>query len=318
VAEKASKENSKGSSKGNKETPEIDWLGRLYLGFQLIPRGAMLSVVGPLILAILGYFGWRYWGAERLDRALYSISAERLEVTPQPEWIPGNVKEEVLSSGALADVSLLDRQATSSIARAFDSHPWVQETVLVEKSAGGHVRVRLTYRKPLALVFCQPTTETDPNEPLKSKAGFYAVDENGMVLPSDGFMVQSEKDYFLVFTEGAKPPSIAGAAFGDPKITQALTLCKLLEPFRNTWALRSIHVQVDSTATTAQPWILGIVTFNKQQIVWGHAPGLEAAGEASIPKKIEKLKAYFQSQASSLPAPTVIDLRFANKDGSLR
>lgn len=314
MAEKASK----GNSKGSKETPEIDWLGRLYLGFQLIPRGAMLSVVGPLILAILGYFGWRYWGAERLDRALYSISSERLEVTPQPQWIPGNVKEEVLSSGALADVSLLDRQATSSIARAFDSHPWVQETVLVEKSAGGHVRVRLTYRKPLALVFCQPTTETDPNEPLKSKAGFYAVDENGMVLPSDGFMVQSEKDYFLVFTEGAKPPSIAGAAFGDPKITQALTLCKLLEPFRKTWALRSIHVQVDSATTTAQPWILGIVTFNKQQIVWGHAPGLEASGEASIPKKIEKLKAYFQSQASSLPAPTVIDLRFANKDASLR
>lgn len=318
MAEKAQKENSKGNSKGNKETPEIDWLGRIYLGFQLIPRGAMLSVVGPLILAILGYFGWRYWGAERLDRALYSVSAERLEVTPQPQWIPGNVKDEVLSSGALADVSLLDRQATSSIARAFDSHPWVQETVLVEKSAGGHVRVRLTYRKPLALVFCQPTTETDPNEPLKSKAGFYAVDENGMVLPSDGFMVQSEKDYFLVFTEGAKPPSIAGAAFGDPKITQALTLCKLLEPFRKTWALRSIHVQVDSGATTAQPWILGIVTFNKQQIVWGHAPGLEIAGEASIQKKIEKLKAYFQSQASSLPAPTVIDLRFANKDVSLR
>ncbi len=305
-------------SKGNKDVPEIDWLGRLYLGFQLIPRGALLSIVGPLVLAIFGYFGWRYWGAERLDRALYSLSAERLDVTPQPDWIPGNVKDEVLSSGALADVSLLDRQATSSIARAFDSHPWVQETVLVEKAAGGHVRVRLTYRKPLALVFCQPTTETDQNEPLKSKAGFYAVDENGMVLPSDGFVVKSEKDYFLVFTEGAKPPSIAGAAFGDPKITQALLLCKLLEPVRQTWALRSIHVQADPTPSSAQPWILGIVTFNKQQIVWGHAPGLEISGEAPVPKKIEKLKGYFQSQASALPAPTVIDLRFANRDASVR
>lgn len=306
------------ASKGSKDVPEIDWLGRLYLGFQLIPRGALLSVVGPLVLAILGYFGWRYWGAERLDRALYSLTAERLDVTPQPDWIPGNVKDEVLSSGALADISLLDRQATSSIARAFDSHPWVQETVLVEKSAGGHVRVRLTYRKPLALIFCQPTSESEQNEPLKSKAGFYAVDENGMVLPSDGFVVKSEKDYFLVFTEGAKPPSIAGAAFGDPKISQALLLCKLLEPVRQTWALRSIHVQTDPTPSTAQPWILGIVTFNKQQIVWGHAPGLEVSGEAPVPKKIEKLKNFFQSQASSLPAPTVIDLRFANRDASMR
>jgi hypothetical protein len=310
VAEKA--------SKGSKDVPEIDWLGRLYLGFQLIPRGALLSVVGPLVLAILGYFGWRYWGAERLDRALYSLTAERLDVTPQPDWIPGNVKDEVLSSGALADISLLDRQATSSIARAFDSHPWVQETVLVEKSAGGHVRVRLTYRKPLALIFCQPTSESEQNEPLKSKAGFYAVDENGMVLPSDGFVVKSEKDYFLVFTEGAKPPSIAGAAFGDPKISQALLLCKLLEPVRQTWALRSIHVQTDPTPSTAQPWILGIVTFNKQQIVWGHAPGLEVSGEAPVPKKVEKLKNFFQSQASSLPAPTVIDLRFANRDAAMR
>ncbi|MBL8871291.1 MAG: hypothetical protein JNK90_15945 [Planctomycetaceae bacterium] len=306
------------ASKGSKDVPEIDWLGRLYLGFQLIPRGALLSVVGPLVLAILGYFGWRYWGAERLDRALYSLTAERLDVTPQPDWIPGNVKDEVLSSGALADISLLDRQATSSIARAFDSHPWVQETVLVEKSAGGHVRVRLTYRKPLALIFCQPTSESEQNEPLKSKAGFYAVDENGMVLPSDGFVVKSEKDYFLVFTEGAKPPSIAGAAFGDPKISQALLLCKLLEPVRQTWALRSIHVQTDPTPSTAQPWILGIVTFNKQQIVWGHAPGLEVSGEAPVPKKIEKLKNFFQSQASSLPAPTVIDLRFANRDAAMR
>lgn len=306
------------ASKGSKDVPEIDWLGRLYLGFQLIPRGALLSVVGPLVLASLGYFGWRYWGAERLDRALYSLTAERLDVTPQPDWIPGNVKDEVLSSGALADISLLDRQATSSIARAFDSHPWVQETVLVEKSAGGHVRVRLTYRKPLALIFCQPTSESEQNEPLKSKAGFYAVDENGMVLPSDGFVVKSEKDYFLVFTEGAKPPSIAGAAFGDPKISQALLLCKLLEPVRQTWALRSIHVQTDPTPSTAQPWILGIVTFNKQQIVWGHAPGLEVSGEAPVPKKIEKLKNFFQSQASSLPAPTVIDLRFANRDAAMR
>lgn len=305
-------------AKGSKEVPEIDWLGRLYLGFQLIPRGALLSVVGPLVLAILGYFGWRYWGAERLDRALYSVSAERLNVTPQPEWIPGNVKDEVLSSGALADISLLDRQATAAIARAFDSHPWVQETVLVEKSAGGQVRVCLTYRQPLALVFCQPTTATDQLEPLKSKAGFYAVDEKGMVLPSDGFVVKSERDYFLVFTEGAKPPSMAGAAFGDPKITQALLLCKLLQPVRESWALRSIHVQSDPTPSTTQPWILGIVTFNKHQIVWGHAPGLEVGGELQVQKKLERLKSFFQSQAASLPAPTVIDLRFANKESPLR
>lgn len=305
------------ATKSTKTTSEADWLGRLYLGFQLIPRGAMLSIVGPLVLALLGYFGWRFWGAEHLDRALYALSAERMDVTAQPDWIPGNVKNEVLGSGALNDVSLLDRQATAAIARAFDSHPWVQKTVLVEKSSGGHVRVCLTYRKPLAMVFCQPTSETDPLEPLKSKEGFYAVDEEGTVLPSDGFVVKSEKDYFLLYAEGAKPPSIAGAAFGDPRITQALRLCKLLEPARQEWALRSIHVQADTTAST-QPWVLGIMTFSKHQILWGHAPGLEVAGEPSVDKKLSKLKSFFQSQAATLPSPSVIDLRFANKESSIR
>lgn len=306
-------------AKGNKGGGgDTDWLGRLYLGFQLIPRAALLSVIGPLVLAVFGYFGWRYWGAEHLDRALYALTADKLDITEQPEWIPGDVKEEVLRSGALNQVSLLDRQATSAIARAFDSHPWVQKTVLVEKSAGQRVRVCLTYRKPLAMVFCQPTSEAERAAPLKSKEGFYAVDEDGTVLPSDGFVLKSEKDYFLLYAEGAKPPSIAGAAFGDPRINQALRLCKLLEEQRGQWGLRSIHVQPDPIPGNANSWVLGVMTFNNHQIMWGHAPGLEMAGEPLADRKLVKLRSFFQSQAASLPSPSVIDLRIANRDIPLR
>ena len=82
---------------------KLDLRGKLGYALQRIPGGAVLFAV--LALVVLGYFGWFYYGADHLDRALYSLKLENLTVTPQPAWIKSNVADEVFSHGRLDRIS---------------------------------------------------------------------------------------------------------------------------------------------------------------------------------------------------------------------
>ncbi len=263
---------------------------------QYIPGGALLFAVVPLLM--LGYFGWYYWGAEHLDQALYALRIENLVTTPQPTWIrTTKVREEVFENGGLGQISLLDPQASATIAHAFESHSWVQQATRVTKLSGGKVTVDLIYRRPIAMVHYAGHKTSAANA---APAGYYPVDETGVILPTADFDQSQVWNYLLIYAEGAMAPCDIGMAYSDSRIRQALNLCRLLEPSRMELRLEGIYVVPDERMVGTAGWLMWIRTADDRKVLWGHAPGNEVPGEVNAKSKLEKLAQWRTEGNSSI------------------
>jgi hypothetical protein len=261
-----------------------------------IPGGALLFAVTPLL--ILGYFAWRNWGAEHLDVALYAVKIENLVTTPQPTWIRNTqVREEVFKNSGLGQLSVLDPQASATIAHAFESHSWVQRASRVQKLPGGKVTVDIVYRRPIAMVYYDG--QANPSS-AKLKTGFFPVDEEGVVLPPADFDENQVRNYFVVVADGAMPPSEVGMTYADTRIKQALLLCRLLDSARAELRLAGITVERDDRMGGPSPWVLHIQTSDNRLINWGHAPGGESPGEPTPQEKFDNLVKWHTDASSTL------------------
>jgi hypothetical protein len=272
-----------------------------------IPPVAALSVVGPAVLMVAAYVAWHSWGARRLDRAMYSLQLEQLQVTPQPAWITADVPQEVFQGARLDRVSSLDPQAAATVAHAFRMHPWVRRTLRVTRLAGGRVQVDLEYRRPLALVH-QPSGGPAADSSVRTEAGQalgggslgsegarpaalgLAVDHDGVVLPSQDFQGLDSNPYFWVYAYGAQPVGLyVGSQFGDARVLDALDLCRLLEPHRQTLQLRAVYVYPDPRSSLRDRWLLELETHLGGKIVWGSPPGRELPSEMNAQQKLTEL-----------------------------
>lgn len=262
---------------------------------RVIPPVAALSVVGPAVLLVAAYIAWHSWGARRLDRAMYSLQLEQMQVTPQPAWITADVRQEVFQGARLDRVSSLDPQAAATVAHAFRMHPWVRRTLRVTRLAGGRVQVDLEYRRPLALVH-QPGVGSDDQaagrvgDGSRPAALGLAVDHDGVVLPSQDFQGLDANPYFWVYAYGAQPVGLfVGSQFGDARVLDALDLCRLLEPHRKTLQLRAVYVYPDPRSSLRDRWLLELETHLGGKVVWGSPPGRELPSELTAEQKLAEL-----------------------------
>jgi hypothetical protein len=225
---------------------------------------------------------------------------DNLVTTPQPTWIRNSkVRDEVFQHNGLGQLSLLDPQASATIARAFESHSWVQQATRVTKLSGGKVTVDLIYRRPIAMVnYAAPrSSDTDSDA---SRLLFYPVDEAGVILPTTDFDQSQVWNYLLIYAEGATAPAETGMAYSDHRIKQALALCRILEPARIELQLESVHVVADDRLVGPSGWILWVRTSDDKTVRWGHAPGAEIPGEANAQIKLAKLTEWRKGSNSML------------------
>ncbi len=277
---------------------------------QHVPGSALLFA--GLLLALLGYFGWYYYGADHLDHALYSLKYEKLSVTPQPAWIKTNVAEDVFHNGRLDRISLLESRANAAIAQAFETHSWVKSTTRVSKAVGGKVMVDVVYRKPAAMVYTEYLDrEKDPPRLVK---GFYAIDEDATVLPTPDFSGEDTWNYFMIHADDARLAGAIGMPFGDARVVEALRLAIYLQKYREPHQLQEIWVQHDGFASGPSPWKLCVTTKDRStEIVWGHAPQSEGRGEPPAEEKLNRMLAWLkQPPAATSSEPRSLDLRSVN------
>jgi hypothetical protein len=262
-----------------------------------VPGGALLFAVVPMLL--LGYLGWYYYGAEHLDRALYSVSVDQLMVTPQPNWIKSDVTEEVFRKARLDRISLLDPKANATIAQAFESHSWVKTATRVTKSSGGKVAVDLVYRRPVAMVYCSPQD---------ASAGFYPVDDEAILLPVDDFSPEQVYEYLLIIADGTAPAGDSGMAYGSSLVVDTLKLCRFLEQDRKQLGLQRVYVDEDERMSGSSRLLITLETDDKHLIQWGHVPKAELPGELDATGKLSKMSRWLAQQREAAAPPGKLDL----------
>jgi hypothetical protein len=253
-----------------------------------IPRAALISLLGPSLLLLVGYLGWRFYGARYLDEKFYSLREDKVQITTPPPWLKSPIVHEVFEGSGLERMSLLDDQMGSVIARAFDAHPWIRKTHRAGKWAGGCVKVDVEYRIPVAMVHCESAGDETSGGIMHES--FLPVDTEAVVLPTKDFSQEDIPQFILIYGRGilATDHRKVGVPFGDTQVEEAVKLCKLLLPIKNDAKIVSVYVY-PSREVGKSRWKLEVVTKGGPRMMWGSSPGFEHLGEPSASSKLNRI-----------------------------
>ncbi len=255
------------------------------------------AFVWPAMLAVGGYWAWHHWGAEHVGKHFARLETSHIRLTERPPYIPERIDltGEVLSTTALGDLSLLDRQVSTRVAQAYATHPWIQQVLAVRVHSSEDIEVQVQYRQPVAMV------RHISQHPDVQGWAYYPVDPQGVVLPPSSFTEEDAGQYLVIDIPEVYPRGAPGFSCGDSRVTSAARLAAILAPYRKQLGLAAIELHAQ--ANPNQRYVaFAILTQSGRRLVWGSAPGEEQMGE---PTADLKMKALFQSP------PPGTDLRVA-------
>jgi hypothetical protein len=263
--------------------PVLGPLVRILFGRRVGPLLAIVAVVGGG-----GYWAWSKLRDSVTGQSHYSITAESIVLSPQPDWIKADVKTEALRDASLElPLPLLDDALAERISKAFAFHPWIAEVKQVRKAVPSQVIVDVVYRKPACMV------------ELPEGLGLYAVDASAYLLPTKDFLDDPRRAHGYPRLTGIVNLNMGrlGMRWPDPFVQGGAAVAAALETAWPRLNLARIAPSLDSISSPTPRFEL--VTRLGTRIVWGSAPGQETAGEMPAARKVESL------------------LRYANDNGSL-
>jgi len=228
-----------------------------------MPRTLIGPILGiTLVFAVfvgLGLIGWLFVKTRIIYKPEYRLSAEKIVVSPPPDWVPDRFVEDVLRSSGLNKTSLLDKTLPQKLMEAFTTHPWVEKVEQVHPRYSG-VDIKLVYRVPVALV------ET-------TQRGFVPVDRNGIVLPrylSDAIPDQ-QNERLIIKGVQSMPLGSAGTFWGDPMVQTAAQLAatltdndNIVEPLKLKWIIPAME-----TAPNGEKMVFRLKTIAGTEFHWG-------------------------------------------------
>lgn len=264
------------------------------------PEVSLFSVIlrwGPLrwlcftglVAGMLGVTVWMVWQHVRdlvAAKEVMVVQTDEIEVTPEPDWIRTDVKQEVIESAGLnRPLSLLDESLTRELQAAFALHPWVRKVHRVAKGYPGKIEVRLEYRRPVLMV--------------EVPGGLYPVDVDGVLLPSIDFSPKEAAE-FPWLGEVTTSPGGKGMPWGDVRVSEAARIAEVLLA---DWQALKLHrilpgPQSSSVPSTDPNWYYFVTKSGRTRVLWGHAPGTVNSDEPSPQEKLSRLKKYAEANGS--------------------
>jgi hypothetical protein len=269
---------------------------------RFIPRTRIL--VSLIVIAMLGYgmnAVWQQVAPRVMNREPYLLSAERITMTPQPEWITSDIRAEVIQNAGLEKrLSILDDAFMNVVKDAFALHPWIKSVDKITKQYPAGVQVDVTFRTPVAAV------------EMASEAGMLLVplDNEAVVLPPAD-VPEIRKRYLPRIQNLVDRPAI-GQKWENPRVQGAVDLAVRLT---DVW--EDLHL-VDIMPST-RPEILDehrffvydLITRGGTRVVWGAAPGMSPPGEADFTAKLERLRRCVTEHGplDTVQSPAIVDVR---------
>ena len=254
----------------------------------IVKMGRIVLAISPwALLAVVALVGWQRFGNQVVADPRFQVTAEKLDITPLPEWIKSDIKSEVVRDGSLETLSLLDPDATLNIHQAFAMHSWVEKVARVSKHASGRVAVELVYRQPIAMVVAQ----------RESQSVLWPVDCNGVLLNPKDFTGVEARAYPRIVVGGLRPHPPVGTIWVDSRVTGAAKIANLLSDVWKKTGLYRI-----ATTDSGDPLSVGTVQYvlstrddtkgQATHVIWGYPPGEETKGEVAADQKRVRLFEY--------------------------
>lgn len=251
---------------------------------------AWLTAAGIFLLSLIGigtFHLWQNHGERIVTNPRYQLDPNRLQVTPQPDYIRSDVKELAVTYGRLRGASLLEQQLVLQVRQSFAVQPWVKQVLSVNKKYPSTVEVAVVYRRPIAMVEIPAGTI-----PPYDYEGLLPVDNEAFLLPVE--LSESEAaDFPRIAGIDSSPSGPPGTPWGDVRVAEASRIIELLEEVWKTLGIYKIEVpplpsQLDEPVE--QDYFF--ITRQRHRLRWGPAPGKEAAGEQTAADKARGLHEY--------------------------
>ncbi|MBN2022954.1 MAG: hypothetical protein JW809_09180 [Pirellulales bacterium] len=239
------------------------------------PAVAVLGVT--LILGGLWFGLWRMVRDRVLGSDQYVVTAESLDVTPPPRWVPTDIRDEVcrdlLMDGPL---SVLAPDAVKRVSDAFALHPWVARVYKVTKHHPARIRVALEYRRPVCMV--------------EVTGGLYPVDARGVRLPVAGFdPYEASTRYPRLSGVDTMPLGPEGTCWGDERVVGAAEIAAAFGPAWRELRLYRIVPEGRVVSGHRPEYTYLLLTQGRTPIRWGRAPSTRARDEIPAKEKIARL-----------------------------
>jgi hypothetical protein len=235
-------------------------------------RAGLGALVVVAAAAVAGWIAWQRHADDVRSHPDLVLFPERIEVRGAGPWIRGDIRAEALRDASLdGGLPLDDPGLTERLRRAFARHPWVREVVGVTLREPAAAMVEIRCREPVAMV--------------RVKDGLYAVDAEGVVLPSDDFTAESAAAYPTIAHVGTTPIGAAGTRWGDALVVEGASVAAAVGPEWPRLGLRDLL-----PVGTAQGVDWRLVGDDGRTIRFGCAPGRERPGEPTAATKLARLQ----------------------------
>jgi hypothetical protein len=267
------------SPKKNASVPLLPaWL-RALAGTAVGPgRTFTLSVLLIAVFLLGWYFVWQHVRQHALASDRYTVTLEKVEITPLPAWIHSDVRADVFRNASLdPPLSILDDDLASRVDNAFSLHPWVNKVERVTKRADGTVKVDLVYRRPVCMV--EVAGELVP------------VDIEGVLLPSGDFSPIEKQSYPCLAGVDTRPMGPVGQRWGDIRVVEGAEIAAALGPAWQQLRLYRLQPLLSPGPAPAERWY-ELVTRAGTRVLWGAPPSTKAADELPVSDKVARLVQY--------------------------
>ena len=229
----------------------------------------------------------------------YFVAPSTVRITSKPDWVKGAIEEQLKRlPNAPARVSLLDRKATSEIASALASNPWVKEVRSVVRDFPDRVHAKVELREPTAYV-------------LRNNR-YYLVDAAGTRLPGEyKSRAEAGMDLLLIVYVRSTPPA-AGKVWNDPAVVEGAKMAAFLRKYDEI--VKAARISAIDTSNiggrrTPRESEITLITLDQTRIYWGKGLDTPLSRELSPGSKIANLKAVLD-QEGNLIAKEYVDIRF--------
>jgi hypothetical protein len=261
-------------------------------------------VLALLVIAALGWGLQAVWNAVEpkiIHREPYLLTAERITMTPQPEWIASDIRAEVIRNSSLDQrLSILDQAFMEVVQDAFALHPWIASVDKIAKQYPAGVHVDVTFRKPVAVV------------ELASEEGMLLVplDANAVVLPIVD-VPEIRKRYMPRIQNIVDRPPV-GQKWDSPRVAGAVDLAvRLADQWESLFLVDILPSTRPEILEEHRFFVYDLMTRGGTRVVWGAAPGISPPGEADFATKLERLKRCVSEHGplDTVQSPAIVDVR---------
>ena len=239
----------------------------------------LITLATALSVAGMGLGGYKLTQTARVSvrqENRFLVPLRDIETTPLPVWIHTDILGEVQRMANLPDVlDTLQHGLSLKLHDAFAMHSWVREVEEVRVIHPATLRVRLSYREPIAIVHGSHSTD--------------AVDRDGVLLPTGDLV--DPRIYLKIIGVRSTPTGPAGTAWEDAALLAAVDTADALSPHHRGLGITTVDVGSIRTADNKQGSIY-LLTEQGTRVKWGRAPSANYPGEVPVQDKIDRLEKY--------------------------